>query len=385
MAEAGFFGSLPLRDRFEEMAHPAAYTPLPDDWIVGAADIEGSTKLVAAGAYKTVNTIGAAVISAQINAHGRRPFPYVFGGDGAVFAVPPEWAGSATEALGAVSRWAEEEFDVALRAATATVAAIRAEGREVAVARYRVSKGADYAMFAGGGVSWLEAEMKAGRFLTPKAPAGTRPDLTGLSCRWRPMAARAGKILSLVVIPTAGADPAAVEEAIGALIAIEETLVRIGNPTPETGPDYRWPPEGLVLEAKASRGDAPLWKRKLQLGLETLLALFFFRTGMKAGGFDPRHYTRTSAENADFRKFDDSLKMTIDCDAATRARIEALLEDAAARGLLRYGLFEQDAAIMTCIVPSITEDDHVHFIDGAAGGYTAAATMIKGAAPGPGA
>ncbi|MFV0475892.1 MAG: DUF3095 domain-containing protein [Pikeienuella sp.] len=375
---AGFFEALPLRDRFEDMAHPSSYAPLPGDWVVGAADIEGSTGLVAAGAYKTVNTIGAAVISAQINAHRRRAFPYVFGGDGAVFAVPPEWAEAARDALGAVSRWADEEFGVALRAAMATVEEIRAEGREVAVARYSASRGADYAMFAGGGVSWLEAEMKSGRFILPMAPPGARPDLTGLSCRWRPMEARAGKILSLVVAPLPEADPKAVERIFEELIAIEETLVRIGNPAPDGGPDYRWPPAGLELEAKASRGDAPLWKRRLRLWLETLLALFFFRTGMKAGAFDPRHYARTVAENADFRKFDDSLKMTIDCDAATRARIEALLERATARGLLRYGLFEQDAAIMTCIVPSITEDDHVHFIDGAAGGYTAAATMIKG-------
>jgi len=33
--------------------------------------------------------------------------------------------------------------------------------------------------------------------------------------------------------------------------------------------------------------------------------------------------------------------------------------------------------MMTCIVPSIMDDNHVHFIDGASGGYTQAATGIK--------
>ena len=33
--------------------------------------------------------------------------------------------------------------------------------------------------------------------------------------------------------------------------------------------------------------------------------------------------------------------------------------------------------MMTCIVPSIMQDDHIHFIDGADGGYTEAATRIK--------
>ena len=32
---------------------------------------------------------------------------------------------------------------------------------------------------------------------------------------------------------------------------------------------------------------------------------------------------------------------------------------------------------MTCIVPSILRDDHIHFVDGADGGYTAAAAAMK--------
>jgi hypothetical protein len=32
---------------------------------------------------------------------------------------------------------------------------------------------------------------------------------------------------------------------------------------------------------------------------------------------------------------------------------------------------------MTCFVPSPTRSDHVHFIDGAMGGYAAAARAVK--------
>ena len=32
---------------------------------------------------------------------------------------------------------------------------------------------------------------------------------------------------------------------------------------------------------------------------------------------------------------------------------------------------------MTCIVPSHRERNHVHFVDGAAGGYAMAAAMLK--------
>tara|TARA_B110000908_G_scaffold172058_1_gene237351 strand:- start:3080 stop:3499 length:420 start_codon:yes stop_codon:yes gene_type:complete len=102
-----------------------------------------------------------------------------------------------------------------------------------------------------------------------------------------------------------------------------------------------------------------------------------FNVWPEIGGFDPKKYKQDVSGNANFRKFDDGLKMTIDCDAATVADLRALLDTAAQAGTIRYGLHEQDEAMMTCIVPSAMQNDHVHFIDGAAGGYTQAAAAIK--------
>ena len=42
-----------------------------------------------------------------------------------------------------------------------------------------------------------------------------------------------------------------------------------------------------------------------------------------------------------------------------------------------WGAFRQEAAQLTCFVPSITERGHVHFVDGAGGGYTMAAKAMK--------
>ena len=73
---------------FDALADPQVYTSLPDDWVVGLADVVDSTAAIEAGRYKAVNTAGAAVISAVTNALGRVDFPFSFGGDGATFAVP---------------------------------------------------------------------------------------------------------------------------------------------------------------------------------------------------------------------------------------------------------------------------------------------------------
>ena len=90
--------------------------------------------------------------------------------------------------------------------------------------------------------------------------------------------------------------------------------------------------------------------------------------GLRVGKFIPAKYTQQVIENFDFRKFDDLLRMVLDCTPQLAAEIESL-KDAASRGVIRYGTHSQDHAMMTCFTPSPANPSHVHFIDGAQGGY----------------
>ncbi|MGO7867557.1 DUF3095 family protein, partial [Rhizobium ruizarguesonis] len=63
-----------------------------------------------------------------------------------------------------------------------------------------------------------------------------------------------------------------------------------------------------------------------------------YRLGIPLGRFDARRYKRDVADNSDFRKFDDGLKMTIDGDAEHLKRIETLLQQAQAKGAARSPL-----------------------------------------------
>lgn len=373
-----FYAGLPPFASFGEVGHGAHYRPLPADWWIGVTDVVGSTAAIDAGRYKAVNMAGAAAVSAAMNVLGGTPFPFVFGGDGATFAVWSDAHATVADALARTVRWVADELHLELRAALVPVSAIRAAGHDVGVARFQASPDACYAMFAGGGVAWATAQMKAGRFAVPAAEAGARPDLTGLSCRWTPMPAVNGAIVSVLVQPRAGVDLAAVEPLIGRVLQRVAGLARGGDPVPGDGPVFAWPPEGLDLEARASRrAGEPLWWQRVRLWLGTLVELVLDRTGWKLGRFDLAVYRRVSARNADWRKFDDGLRLTIDCDDATRAALESDLRAGAAAGLIDYGLHAQASALMTCIVPSIVRDDHIHFIDGADGGYARAALHLK--------
>src|ERR1700687_4358530 len=112
-------------------------------------------------------------------------------------------------------------------------------------------------------------------------------------------------------------------------------------------------------------------------GASTLLALMIMPRGIRGGGCDPTVSRREVVENSDFRKYDDNLRMTLDCTPALADRIEQRLTKAETDKVARFGLHRQPSAIMTCIVPSISESTHVHFVDGAAGGYSLAARRLK--------
>jgi hypothetical protein len=371
-----FYGGIPVFRGFSSLMDPALYSPLPDDWTVGVADIVESTKAIAAQRYKAVNMAGAAVIAAVTNALDGREFPFVFGGDGASFAVSPDDLDCARDALAATASWVNDDLDLLMRVALVPVTAIRSQGLDVRVARFGPSPNLSYAMFSGGGLGWAEAAMKRGEFAVAAVPSGTQPDLSGLSCRFEEIPAARGLILSVLVVPARGADPAAFREVIEDIIALVERSPDAGRPVPPEGPPLRWPPAGVEFEARAARG-GPLFKRRAAVLAHTLFAYVIMRFGIRVGGFVPKTYVQQVVENSDFRKYDDGLRMILDCTSELERALTQRLAAAASSGIVRYGLHRQDAAMMTCFTPSAMRSDHVHFIDGARGGYASAATALK--------
>jgi DUF3095 family protein len=371
-----FYSSIPVFRGFGRLMDPALYSPLPDDWTIGVADIVESTKAIAEARYKAVNMAGAAVIAAVTNALEGREFPFVFGGDGASFAVSPDDLEPARAALAATATWVKDDLNLMMRVALVPVAAVRAQGLDVRVARFGPSPNLSYAMFSGGGLGWAEAAMKRGEFAVPVAPSGTQPDLSGLSCRFEEIPSVRGLILSVLVVPSRGADPLAFRKLIEEIVALAERTPDAGRPVPQGGPPLRWPPAGVEFEARAARGGS-LFRRRAFVLANTLFAYLIMRLGISVGGFVPKTYVQQVVENSDFRKYDDGLRMILDCTPELESALTQRLVKAGSAGVARYGLHRQDAAMMTCFTPSALRSDHVHFIDGARGGYASAATALK--------
>jgi Protein of unknown function (DUF3095) len=369
-----FYGSLPVFDDFAAAVRAANHAPLPDDWALGFADVVGSTKAIAEGWYKAVNFVVAGAIAAVANSLGQRSFPLVFGGDGAAFAVSVSDSGIAGRALAALAAFSRAEFDLDMHVAMLPVREIRAAGHDVRVARFAASERCIYAMVSGGGLSWFEERAKRGEYALDPAPPNARPDLAGLSCRWGLAPAKRGLLLSLIVAPR-GDDPrypVLIEE----IVRMADDGVAAGRPVTPDMLGMADPGAAIALEASALKSTgASALKARVQVAASYAVGATFHRFKLKAGGFDAAVLAADVAAAADFRKFDDRLRMTLDCSLGFADALEARL--AAADDFADWGLFRQKAAQITSLVPTIAERGPIHFVDGAEGGYTMAASALR--------
>ena len=187
-----FYGSIAVFRGFARLMDPALYSPLPDG-------LEHRRRR-----YRRIDQGDRAKRVTR-----RSTWPALRSS----LPSPMRWTGASFRSCSAVMapalryrrtilrrramRWlpapsgSRRDLNLVMRIALVPVAAVRAQGLDVRVARFGPSPNLSYAMFSGGGLGWAEAAMKRGEFAVPKAPPGTQPDLTGLSCRFEEIPSRA--------------------------------------------------------------------------------------------------------------------------------------------------------------------------------------------------
>ncbi len=367
---------VPILTRFKDVASLNMYAPVPDDWWIGVSDVVNSTRAIELGSYRQVNLAGAGTITAVSNALGGRLQLFAFTGDGARIVVPAQHAPVAEEALSRTALWARRSLNLELRVAMSSVADVRSTGLDVLTAFWQASADVRYAMFAGGGIEWFEDQLKSGRVSVPNAQVNSDPNLTGLSCQWGTVESRHGSIVSLIVKRAEGALDEAFIECVAGILALFEEEKHF-NPIPDEGPPVPSPLHSVSAQGLVPWNGIQIGPRWLEAIAKAAMAWLVLKSHLKIGRFDPDRYRREMAANTDYRKFDDGLLMTVDCSNETMERLNATLAKARADGVIRYGMHAQTEALITCMAPSIARSDHVHFVDGAQGGYAFAARMLR--------
>jgi len=389
---AAFYASLPVLGSFDEVADLARYARLPDDWHVAMCDVRNSTKAVEAGNYKNVNTVGAAAVTAVLNAAGAIEIPFIFEGDGSAFCVPPALLEDAKAALLKTRQVARESFGLELRVATLGVGAIRAAGHEIWVARVRVSENYIQAAFAGGGMAYADRTMKDPRTAAAcevkPGSVAPRGSLEGLECRWQDIASPRGETVSLIVrasSPDAAAAAALYREVIAKVHEIygsDEACHPLTPPIATLVPTFSARQLGNEVGVRAAgKGPFGKWLWLMRARWFVLLGWFLMKFGLKTEFTDWSRYKDTLYRNCDVRKFNDVYRQVLSGTPAQRGALEAWLAEGYAAKRLVYGLHVADRAHMTCLVFDYS-GRHLHFIDGADGGFFLAAKQYKARAAG---
>ncbi len=385
MSTLTFYSDLPVVTEFEAVTRAESYAEMPDDWHLALCDVRNSTAAVANGKYRNVNSIGAAAITAILNAAGRIEVPFSFEGDGSLVFVPDALLADTRAALALARDMARDAFGLDLRIATVPVADLRAAGCSVRVARYRVSENYVQAVFTGGGIARADELIKRpdadSRYLIAPGSVAPRGSFDGFECRWEDVPSRHGETVSLMVLAP-GADAARAAATYREVIRKVRELY--GND--EACHPVAVPELAMTLKSDLLADEVGVqtgrtsglrrWLRLMRTRAIVLLGKFLMRFGIRTQDTDWSGYKETLARNTDVRKFTDVYRQILSGTAAQRSALDAWLQSKFKSGELVYGLHVANRAHMTCLVFDYA-GRHLHFIDGADGGLFLAAKAFK--------
>ena len=379
-----FYRELPSFRPFSEVTGAEHYRRVPLDWVLVITDVKGSTKAIEENRYKDVNMLGASSIVAILNVLKDRVIPFVFGGDGATILVHQSDWPRIIESLQATQRMARRAFNLELRVGAVPIADLLKEGAQVEVARFQVSPVSSLAMIRGGGLqlaeSWVKSPERGATYQLQEPAREPEASFEGLSCRWSPILAKRGEMMSLLILA----------RGTGGLTSTYSRILRdiesILQVTDESGRSpvrednftetANW--KGAWAEVKLHLPDASWWDRVLRfLGvvLQIIVVKVSIATKLKIGGFHAPSYVKDMFANTDYQKFDDMLRMIREVSRSEKEQLLKVLESRYQSGELFYGVHFSSQALMTCLVFSL--DHHIHFVDGGDGGYALAAKQLK--------
>ena len=384
-----FYHRYPLITRFQDIFDRRAYAMPPADWSLAMTDVVSSTKAIQEGHYKDVNTAGAIVVMGVSNITEGMDFPFVFGGDGTLMLIPPEFIEDVRDVMADTRSLVRNVFNLDLRVGIIPLTKLYNEGYSLRMARLQVSEQYIQAIFDGDSVQYAETLLKDrsinAQFLIPEDhKIRRRANYSGFTCRWKPVPSRYEETISLIV--KFNADDRREEEElmrnilgrIRKLFGDEDTYHPLieGNQLFSDRKDTYIVGEANVLSRKRKGLLHGIIMASIRMQLKMIKFIVRKQLNLRLMNKNLKNVKHDNIKNADFRKFDGTLKMVLSCRTADRKELEHFLEGCRRQGKLFYGIHVSDKALMTCLIHSKSTDE-VHFIDAADGGYALASKQLK--------
>lgn len=385
MSSIHFYRDLPEREVFDQAIDANDHHQAPADWWIVIADVMNSTQAIESGAYKDVNAIGVACISAVLNVDRSIEIPFVFGGDGATFAVPDELRDRVILALRLAQRVSRESFGFSLRVGLVQVSDLLKQGFWIRLAKVRLSSNNSQAVFSGRGWNeadrWIKDRQEQHVLWVHENQGPSNGSFEGFECRWKNVPSFKDHKLTLMVMALSGKEQTGQKTYREVLNSIGKIYGKASDyhPLREQSMHLSFNPQHLNQEWRVRSSQLTIVGRihyAMRILLLNLAGVYLFAFKKDTKTVQWSRYVKDMIDNSDFQKFDGTLRMVIDGSDTQFLALKTYLDEMHRQGHLVYGIHKSREAMLTCIVSSYN-DNHIHFVDGSDGGYAMAAHELK--------
>jgi hypothetical protein len=370
MNSDNFFKNLPSYDSINLLSKDI-YTPMANDWYIMCTDIKGSTKAIENGQYKDINFLGALSIISLLNINKTIELPFIFGGDGAFILIPPSILNEAKQALVHIKDIALKNYKLDLRIAAIPIKKLFLDKKPLFIAKTKISKGYNQALFKGQGTQYADSLMKQNDTYTIKSIKDDSYSLKteGLECRWNTIPSSKDFTLSLIITCKEHSYYEKVLKKIDLILG--DKFHR--HPIKKETLNLSFTTNTLATEAKLkSTNKLKQFLTILKFKFINLIGLFFLFFKIDKW----TTYKQKIIDSSDTEKFDDSLRMVVVANQKQVEELNSYLHKEFKDKNLYYGIHKTYSALITCLIFE-RHGKHIHFVDSSDGGYAYAAKQLK--------
>lgn len=371
-----FYSNLPIQriSLHKLLIQKKLFEDVPSDWHIIITDIKSSTAAVSDGLHENVNLIatGSIVTVLNIAFKANIAVPFFFGGDGATFIVPTSIVDSAMKALILYRNNTLQNFNIDLRAGIVAVEQIYNQGHSLKISRFSSSEIFSIPIVLGDGLDYAEKIIKGDDYLlSGHDQASEDIDLSGMQCRWdkiEPPEDSEEVVTLIVIAKDCKMQPEVFSKVIRHLDDIYGTPEK-RQPISIPKLIFRTSFNNLGKEMRHRLGKIKFFEL-IKTWLINAYGYVYFRTD------SGKKYLKQLVEMSDTLVIDGRINTVITGTEKQRLSLQNALNNLENNGEILYALYVSKESVMSCYVRDL-EDDHIHFVDGAEGGYTKAASVLK--------
>lgn len=371
-----FYNSLPteLLPLSRLYLQDTRFHDVPGDWHIVITDILNSSDSVATGDHQSVNLIATGSIVAILNiAHSDDlDIPFFFGGDGATFIIPQFLMDEAIAALKVYQANVQEEFNLFLRVGSVPVSDVYKASLKLRIAKSQISSLHIIPVIIGEGLIYADQVIKSSHTNEiSEASDQSILNMTGLQCKWDkiPPPDNHEEVVSLLVFARSEANQGKAYSKVMQLLdyVYGDIITRRSISIPKLKMVASLDRIRKELQVQMNKN---IFYSTVVSWLKVMVGRLFLKT------WKGRHYLKKLVDLTDNIVLDGKINTVISGTATQRKELQEGLMQLENDGEIVFGFHVSDSTIMSCYVEDMNEK-HIHFVDGADGGYTEASRFLK--------